>query len=44
MQENRSTRLKRILEETKEEDGEVEIRERMQMLSLQLIESITNLH
>ncbi|XP_010036107.1 uncharacterized protein LOC104425188 isoform X1 [Eucalyptus grandis] len=44
MQENRSTRLKRILEETKEEDGEVEIRERMQMLSLQLIDSITNLH
>lgn len=44
MQENRSTRLKRILEETKEEDGEVEIREGMQMLSLQLIESITNLH
>lgn len=44
MQENRTTRLKRILEETKEEDGEAEIRERMQMLSSQLIDSITNLH
>ncbi|XP_042490199.1 uncharacterized protein LOC122070153 isoform X3 [Macadamia integrifolia] len=43
-QANRSTRLKRILEETKEADGEAEVRERMQMLSSQLIDSITNLH
>ncbi|XP_043698706.1 uncharacterized protein LOC122649572 isoform X2 [Telopea speciosissima] len=43
-QANRSTRLKRILEETKEEDGEADVRERMQMLSSQLIDSITNLH
>ncbi|KAE8075472.1 hypothetical protein FH972_014188 [Carpinus fangiana] len=44
MQANRNTRLKRILEETKEEDGEAEVRERMQMLSSQLIDSISNLH
>eukprot|EP00257_Ricinus_communis_P019201 XP_015578120.1 uncharacterized protein LOC8288297 isoform X1 [Ricinus communis] len=44
MQTNRSTRLKRILEEIKEEDGEAEVRERMQMLSSQLIDSISNLH
>lgn len=44
MQANRSTRLKRILEEIKEEDGESEVRERMQMLSSQLIDSISNLH
>ncbi|KAJ4730295.1 Pesticidal crystal cry8Ba protein [Melia azedarach] len=44
MQANRSTRLKRILEEIKEEDGEADIREKMQMLSLQLIDSISNLH
>ncbi|EOX93622.1 Uncharacterized protein TCM_002512 isoform 1 [Theobroma cacao] len=43
-QANRNTRLKRILEEIKEEDGEAEIRERMQMLSSQLIDSISNLH
>lgn len=43
-QASRSTRLKRILEETKEADGEVEIRERMQMLTSQLIDSIRNLH
>ncbi|XP_058114690.1 uncharacterized protein LOC131257803 [Magnolia sinica] len=43
-QANRSTRLKRILEETEEVDGEAEIRERMQMLSSQLMESICNLH
>ncbi|KAL6312071.1 hypothetical protein AAG906_027278 [Vitis piasezkii] len=41
---NRSTRLKRILEETNEADGEAEVRERMQMLSSQLIDSISNLH
>ncbi|CAL5406118.1 unnamed protein product [Camellia sinensis] len=44
MQDNRNTRLKRILEETKEADGEAEVRERMQMLSSQLIDSISNLH
>ncbi|KAI8552284.1 hypothetical protein RHMOL_Rhmol06G0254500 [Rhododendron molle] len=44
MQANRNTRLKRILEETKEADGEAEVRERMQMLSSQLIDSISNLH
>ncbi|WCJ37293.1 hypothetical protein M5689_018443 [Euphorbia peplus] len=44
LQANRNTRLKRILEEIKEEDGESEVRERMQMLSSQLIDSITNLH
>nr|GMD84221.1 Epidermin biosynthesis protein like [Ipomoea batatas] len=43
MQANRSTRLQRILEETKEADGEAEIRERMQMLSTQLSDSICNL-
>ncbi|KAJ9176723.1 hypothetical protein P3X46_012005 [Hevea brasiliensis] len=44
MQANRSTRLKRILEEIKEEDGEAEVRERMHMLSSQLTDSISNLH
>lgn len=44
MQINRNTRLKRILEETREEEGEHEVRERMQMLSSQLIDSISNLH
>ncbi|GLT49920.1 hypothetical protein SLA2020_234460 [Shorea laevis] len=44
MQANRNTRLKRILEEIKEEDGEAEVRERMQVLSSHLIESISNLH
>ncbi|KAM7492448.1 hypothetical protein LguiA_035369 [Lonicera macranthoides] len=44
MQTSRSTRLQRILEETKEADGEAEVRERMQMLSSQLIDSISNLH
>lgn len=44
VQANRSTRLQRILEETKEADGEAEIRERMQMLNSQLIEFISNLH
>ncbi|XWS47271.1 hypothetical protein CRYUN_Cryun14cG0138100 [Craigia yunnanensis] len=43
-QANRNIRLKRILEEIKEEDGEAEIRERMQMLSSQLTDSISNLH
>ncbi|CAN6479608.1 unnamed protein product [Victoria cruziana] len=41
---NRSIRLKKVLEETKEAEGEAEIRERMQPLSLQLAETISNLH
>ncbi|XP_020576608.1 uncharacterized protein LOC110022142 isoform X2 [Phalaenopsis equestris] len=41
---NKSTRLKKILEETKETKGEAEIRERMQALSLQLSDSVRNLH
>ncbi|XP_024318268.1 uncharacterized protein LOC100844890 isoform X2 [Brachypodium distachyon] len=41
---NRTTRLKRILEETKETEGESEMRERMQALSAQLSDSIHNLH
>lgn len=44
MQANRGTRLKRILEETTEQDGEAEIRERMQSLNAQLIDAISNLH
>ncbi|KAB2610761.1 hypothetical protein D8674_018793 [Pyrus ussuriensis x Pyrus communis] len=44
VQANRNTRLKRILEETKEEDGEAEVRERMHPLSSQLVDSISNLH
>lgn len=43
-QANRNTRLKRILEETKEADGESDIRERMQAVRLQLLDSIRNLH
>ncbi|XP_064998843.1 uncharacterized protein LOC103978189 isoform X10 [Musa acuminata AAA Group] len=43
-QANRTTRLKRILEETKEAEGEPEIRDRMQTLCLQLSDSIHNLH
>ncbi|KAK9152277.1 hypothetical protein Syun_010586 [Stephania yunnanensis] len=44
MQSNRSTRLKRILEETKEADGEVEVRERMHVLSSQIMDCVSNLH
>ncbi|GAY56183.1 hypothetical protein CUMW_169910, partial [Citrus unshiu] len=44
MQANRTTRLKRILEDIKEEDAEADVREKMQMLSSQLIDSISNLH
>ncbi|XP_068636555.1 uncharacterized protein [Aristolochia californica] len=43
-QANRNTRLKRILEETKEADGQAEIRDRMQMLTSQLVDSVSNLH
>lgn len=41
---NKSTRLERILEETKEADGEAQIRERMQLLSTQLSDCISKLH
>ncbi|KAG0499136.1 hypothetical protein HPP92_003827 [Vanilla planifolia] len=41
---NRSTRFKRILEETKEAKAEAEIRERMQVLCMQLTDSIRCLH
>ncbi|KAL6535737.1 hypothetical protein OROHE_012581 [Orobanche hederae] len=44
MQANRSTRLQRILEDTNEADGEAQIRERMQLLSTQLSDCISNLH
>nr|XP_043624942.1 uncharacterized protein LOC122596431 [Erigeron canadensis] len=44
VQASRGTRLQRILEETKEADGEGEIRERMQILCCQLVESVSNLH
>lgn len=44
MQASRNTRLQRILEETKVTDGEAEIRERMQMLSTQVSDSVSNLH
>ncbi|XP_078438444.1 portal protein [Wolffia australiana] len=40
----RATRLKRVLEETRETDGEAEVRERMQPLRLQLADSMRNLH
>uniref|UniRef100_A0A0D9VDD9 MHD1 domain-containing protein n=1 Tax=Leersia perrieri TaxID=77586 RepID=A0A0D9VDD9_9ORYZ len=43
-QANRNTRLKRILEETRENEGEGEIRERMQPLRVHLADSIYNLH
>nr|CAB3449233.1 unnamed protein product [Digitaria exilis] len=43
-QANRNTRLKRILEETREADGESDIRERMQPVRLQLSDTIHNLH
>ncbi|PHT76922.1 hypothetical protein T459_20444 [Capsicum annuum] len=42
-QSNRCTRLQRMLEETKETDGEAEIRERLQMLNSQLSDTISNL-
>ncbi|XP_010552075.1 PREDICTED: uncharacterized protein LOC104822527 [Tarenaya hassleriana] len=43
-QANKSMRLKRILEEMREEDREGDVRERMQMLCSQIVESISNLH
>ncbi|KAG5081828.1 hypothetical protein JHK86_005893 [Glycine max] len=44
IQANRNTRLKKILEETTETDGEAEVRERMQLLNSQLTDFISNLH
>ncbi|GAU17627.1 hypothetical protein TSUD_255020 [Trifolium subterraneum] len=44
IQGNKSTRLKKMLEETREADGEAEVRERMQLLNSQLVEFISNLH
>ncbi|KAK7258316.1 hypothetical protein RIF29_23889 [Crotalaria pallida] len=44
MQANKNTRLKKILEETTEADGEAEVRERMQLLNSQLNDFISNLH
>ncbi|KAK4765869.1 hypothetical protein SAY87_007511 [Trapa incisa] len=44
LQANRLTRLNKILEEAKEEDGEAEVRERMQYLTSQLVDTISNLH
>ncbi|XP_050903449.1 uncharacterized protein LOC127117468 isoform X1 [Lathyrus oleraceus] len=44
VQGNKSTRLKKILEETREADGEADVRERMQLLNSQLIDFISNLH
>lgn len=44
LQANRLTKLNKILEEAKEEDGEAEVREKMQYLTLQLIDTISNLH
>ncbi|EOA14637.1 hypothetical protein CARUB_v10027895mg [Capsella rubella] len=43
-QSNKITRLKRILEEIKDKEREVEVRERMKMLCSQITDSITNLH
>lgn len=40
----RSTKLKKILQDTREAGGESDIRERMQPLSNQLIETISHLH
>lgn len=44
IQGNKSTRLKKMLEETREADGEAEVRERMQLLNSQLADFISNLH
>lgn len=40
----RTTKLKRILQDTKEAGGENEIRERMQPLNVQLMDTISRLH
>ncbi|EPS74419.1 hypothetical protein M569_00332, partial [Genlisea aurea] len=44
MQSGRSTRLQRLLEDTKEADGEMQIRERMQLLSTQISDCVSSLH
>uniref|UniRef100_A0A0D3DBR4 MHD1 domain-containing protein n=2 Tax=Brassica oleracea var. oleracea TaxID=109376 RepID=A0A0D3DBR4_BRAOL len=43
-QSNKTTRLKRILEEIRENEREVEVRERMRMLCSQITDSISNMH
>lgn len=43
-QSNKTTRLKRILEEIRENEREVEVRERMKMLCSQITDSISNMH
>ncbi|AED95650.1 portal protein [Arabidopsis thaliana] len=43
-QSNKNTRLKRILEEIKDNEREVEVRERMKTLCLQITDSVSNLH
>ena len=40
----RAARLKKILQDTRDADGETEIRERMQLLSSQLTDTISHLH
>ncbi|KAK1317379.1 hypothetical protein QJS10_CPA05g02112 [Acorus calamus] len=44
VQANRTMRLKKLLQETTEAEGEAEMRENMQPLCSQLMESIQNLH
>ncbi|XP_048591236.1 uncharacterized protein LOC111198718 [Brassica napus] len=43
-QSNKTTRLKKILEEIRENEREVEVRERMRMLCSQITDSISNMH
>lgn len=43
-QNNRITKLRRILEETTESQSEIEIGERMRALSIQVSQSIQNIH
>ncbi|CAH8363075.1 unnamed protein product [Eruca vesicaria subsp. sativa] len=43
-QSNKTTRLKKILEEIRENEREVEVRERMKMLCSQITDSISNMH
>lgn len=40
----RTTKLKKILQDTREAGGESEIRERMQPLNTQLVDTISHLH
>ncbi|XP_057845324.1 uncharacterized protein LOC131054738 isoform X2 [Cryptomeria japonica] len=43
-QVQRETKIKKIIQDTKDSGGESEIRDRMQALNTQLIETISNLH